>query len=149
MLVSYHPVKSLQLICRQDTSRFNTWRPRQNGRCFPDDIFKCVFLNEHVWISIKISPKFVPKSPINNIAALVQLMAWHQPGNKPLSEPMMVRLATHICVTQPQRVNQWVPKHKMRSRDLTTWQSPRIIYLTMAVRGPLLTWVNLNPSMSK
>ena len=25
-----------------------------------DDIFKCIFLNENVWISIKISLKFVP-----------------------------------------------------------------------------------------
>ena len=33
-------------------------------------------------------------------------MAWCQPGDKPLSEPMMVRLPTHICVTQPQWVNE-------------------------------------------
>ena len=32
-------------------------------------------------------------------------MAWHQPGDKPLSEPMMVNLLTHICVTWPQCVN--------------------------------------------
>ena len=29
---------------------------------------------------------------INNIPALVQTMAWHQPGDKPLSEPMMFYL---------------------------------------------------------
>ena len=49
----------------------NTLRPRQNGRHFADDIFKCIFLNENVWIAIKISPKFVPKGQINNIPALV------------------------------------------------------------------------------
>ena len=38
---------------------FNTLRPRQNGRHFPDDIFKSIFLNENVWISIKISLKFI------------------------------------------------------------------------------------------
>ena len=27
---------------------FNTLRPRQSGRNFPDDIFKCIFLNENV-----------------------------------------------------------------------------------------------------
>ena len=32
-------------------------------------------------------------------------MAWRRPGDKPLSEPMMVSLVTHICVTRPQRVN--------------------------------------------
>ena len=71
-------------------------RPGQNGRHFADAIFKCIFLNENVWIRIKISLKFVPKGPINNIPSLVQIMAWHRPGDKPLSEPMMARLPTHI-----------------------------------------------------
>ena len=48
----------------------NTSRPRQIGRHFPDDFSKCIFLNENVWISNKISMKFVPKGPINNIPAL-------------------------------------------------------------------------------
>ena len=83
-------------ICRN----INILRPRQNGRQFPDDIFKCIFLNENVWISIKISLKFVPKGPINNIPALVQIMPWHRPGDRTLSEPMMVKLLTHICYMQ-------------------------------------------------
>ena len=82
----------------------NTLRPRQDGRHFPDNIFKCIFLNENVWISIKSSLKFVPKGPINNIPALVQIMAWRWPGDRLLSEPMVVKLLTHICVTRP----QWV-----------------------------------------
>ena len=86
----------------------NTLRLRQDGRHFADDIFKCIFLNENVSIAIKISLKFVPKGPINNNLALVQIMAWRRPGDKPLSEPMMVSLPTHICVTRP----QWVKKHK-------------------------------------
>ena len=83
---------------------------RQDGRHFPEDIFKCIFLNYNIWISIKISLKFVPKGPINNSPALVQIMAWRRAGDKPLSEPMMVRLLTHICVTRPQWVKntrQW------------------------------------------
>ena len=83
---------------------YNTLRPRQNGRRFPDAIFKCVFLNENLWISIKITLKFVHKSPINNIPALIQIMAWHQSGDNPLSEAMMLCLLTHMCVTRP----QWV-----------------------------------------
>ena len=82
----------------------NTLRPRQNGRRFPDDIFKWIFLNENVWIPIEISLKFVPMGPINNIPTLVQIMAWRRPGDKPLSEPMMVSLPMHICVARP----QWV-----------------------------------------
>ena len=60
-----------------------TLRPRQNGRHFPDDIFKCIFLNENVRISIKISLKFVPKDQINNIPSFVQIMIWRRPGDKP------------------------------------------------------------------
>ena len=67
----------------------NTLRPRQNGRHFADDVFKCIFLNGNLWIVIKISLKFVPKGPINNIPALVQIMAWRRTGHKPLSEQMM------------------------------------------------------------
>ena len=54
------------------------------------------------WISLKISLKFVSKVRIKNIPALVQIMAWRRPGDKPLSEPMVVSLTTHICVTRPQ-----------------------------------------------
>ena len=61
---------------------------------------------ENARILIHISLHFVPLGPINNIPALVQIMAWRRPGDKTLSEPMMVRLPTHICVTRP----QWV-KH--------------------------------------
>ena len=56
---------------------------------FADDNFKCILLNENVWIAIKISLKFLPKGPINTIPALVQIMAWRRPGDMPLSEPMM------------------------------------------------------------
>ena len=78
----------------------NTLRPRQNGCHFADDTFKRIFVYENVKILIEISLKFVPKGPINNIPALVQIMAWRRPGNKPLSQPMLVCLPTHICVTR-------------------------------------------------
>ena len=84
---------------------FNTLRPRQNGRHFTDDIFKWILVNENVWIPIKLSMKFVPKGPISNIPALVQITAWRRLGDKPLSEPMVVSWRTHICVTRPQWVN--------------------------------------------
>ena len=78
----------------------DTLRPRQNGRRFADDTYERFFLNENARISIKISLKFVPKGPINNNPALVQIMAWRRSGDKPLSEPMMASLLTHICVTR-------------------------------------------------
>ena len=101
------PVKYKCDICQVI---LNTLRPRQNGPHFADDIFKCIFLNENIWISIKISLKFVPKGPINNIPAVVQIMAWCCSGNKPLSSQL-----TYICVTRP----QWVNMKKIISQS---WQ---------------------------
>ena len=65
-------------ILRNLLNALNTLRPRQNYRHFTDDIFKYIFVNENVWISLKISLKFVPKVRIDSIPALVQIMAWCQ-----------------------------------------------------------------------
>ena len=54
----------------------NSSSPGQIGRHFADDIFRCIFGNEKFCILIKISLKFVPKSLIDNIPALVYIMAW-------------------------------------------------------------------------
>ena len=63
----------------------------QNGRYFADNIFSYIFVNEKFCILIKISLHLVPKGPMDNIPALVQIMAWHRIGDKPLSEPMLTR----------------------------------------------------------
>ena len=77
-------IQSLILLCKSAQRRgsqdllcfyINTLRARQNGRRFPGDIFKLIFLNENVGISIRISLKFVPRGPINNNSALVQIGA--------------------------------------------------------------------------
>ena len=76
------PVKKMVLkVC----SGFNSSPPGQNGRHFG----RCIFLDENDKISIQISLKLVPKSPIDNKPALVQVMAWWRKGDKPLPEPMM------------------------------------------------------------
>ena len=74
----------------------HTLKPGQDGRYFSDDIFKCIFINKNIWISIKISPNFVPKGTINNIPSLVQIVAWR----RPVAEPMMFILPMHVCVTR-------------------------------------------------
>ena len=95
-------------------SYLNWWKLKcsftltQNGRHFPDVVFKGIFLNENAWIPNKISLKPVPKSPNNNIPQLVQVMAWRRPGDNSLSEPMMVCLLTHICVTRSQWVKHYI-----------------------------------------
>ena len=53
----------------------NTLRQKQNGRYFPDDICKRIYLNGHVWITIKFTLKLVPQGPINNIPVFVLMMA--------------------------------------------------------------------------
>ena len=68
----------------------NTLRPTQNDRCFADEVLEYNLLKGHVWISPKISLKFVPKGQMNNIPALVHVMPWHQSGDRPLYEPVMV-----------------------------------------------------------
>ena len=86
---------------------FNTLRLRQNCRNLSDNSFRCVFLSEDLWILLKISLKCVSEIWINNIPVLVQIMAWRQSGNKPVSKPMMVSLLMHICITWP----QWIKIH--------------------------------------
>ena len=106
--------------CETDwLTSFNTLRLRQNGRHFTDDPFKCIFLNETVKISIKLSLNFVPKWPINNIPVLIQVTAWRRPGDKPLPEPMMVKLLTHICISRP----QWVKVTKYSCTGLKMTQT--------------------------
>ena len=76
------------------------------GRDKMDAISQTTFSNVFSWMKMHGFRllKFVPKVRINNVPALVQIMSWRRPGDKPLSEPMMVSLLTHICVTRP----QWV-----------------------------------------
>ena len=78
--------------CTLTHSGETKWTP------FRDDLSKCIFWNENVWILINISLKFVPKGEINIIPALVQIMYWCRSGDKPLSDPMMFSLLTHLCV---------------------------------------------------
>ena len=98
----------------------NTLRPRQNGCHFPDDIFKCIFLDENVLISI------VPKGPINNIPVLAQIMAWRQPGDKPLSEPMVVSLLTY---THHSASVSWIKSSQCNSFEV--WLPADFIYMCL------------------
>ena len=69
--MEYHTVLIFTLKKGKNTpfSIVNTLRPRKNGLHFPDDIFKCIFLNETISVSLEILLKFAPNGPINNIQA--------------------------------------------------------------------------------
>ena len=137
--------------------RLNTLRLRQNGHHFAEDIFECIFLNgiflNGIFLNeiflIKISLKFVPKGPINNIPALGQIMAKCCSSDKPLSEPMMVRLPTHICIPQPQWMRQdknyvWifflstpqVPVHKSE----TWWSQCLLMASYQRIHAGVFAW---------
>ena len=93
-----------------------------------DDNFKCIFLNASDRVPIRMSLTFVPRSPIDNNSAVVQVMAWHGAGDKPLS-------LVYTSVADCRR------------------QSPTVLSLEQATTGDhwrlLLTWIDLNPSMVK
>ena len=126
------------LFCFMLLSFVTLLRPRHSG-CLFTDIFECIFLNENVWISIKTSQNFVPKGMINNVPALVQIMAWHRPGDKPLFIPMMVRLLLHICVTGPQWVNSLAPlrcSYNLKSPTVISKLKPRVDILSISDQLP-------------
>ena len=90
---------------------------------FADNILRCIWLNENFVILTQISLKFIPKGPIDNKPALVQIMAWHCSGSKPLSEQILTWSLMHICVTRPGWVYHalWahvgIPAHFLKAAD--------------------------------
>ena len=90
---SVNHVSDRSMLCYH-TEADTKWTPFHR-RHFQGHFLEC-------WIPIKISLKFVPKSAVDNFSAVVQIMAWRHPGDKPLSEPIIVTLPNYICVTRPQ-----------------------------------------------
>ena len=82
-------------------------------------ILQTTFLNAFSWMKMyEFRLKFHWSLFIRvQLTALVQIMAWRLPGDKPWSEPMMVRLSTHICVTRP----QWVTTRRYRWQKILVW----------------------------
>ena len=65
--------------------------PAYNGCHFVDKIVKQLFVTENVCILIWISIKVISEGPTDNKSSLVQVMAWHLSGDKPLHEPVMTQ----------------------------------------------------------
>ena len=96
-------------------------RPRQNGGRFPDDIYN------RIWTEMY-------KCRINNIPIFVQIMAWRDPDHKPLSEPIIVSLLTHICVTQPQCVRYDISSGWLMSITCRLMSSGRLSWRCCLIR---------------
>ena len=71
---------------------FNSSTPGQNGRHSHRWHFQMHFLE---WKCLNFDENFteICSLGIDNIPALVQIMAWRRPGDKPLSEPKLTRFA--------------------------------------------------------
>ena len=87
----------------------SSWRHNENC-CYANmrsqgQAFVCWHLNLSVTCGTVVPRRWTCLSVIlpysTNIPVLVQIMAWRRPGDKPLSEPVVVNLLTHICVTRP------------------------------------------------
>ena len=88
-LVAYGIIFDTAVCATQRNKVINSSVSGQNGRHFAGDIFKSIFIDEIFCILVCISVKFVPRGPIDNKPALVQVMAWRLLGVKPLPEPML------------------------------------------------------------
>ena len=74
--------------CHHSIKDINSSFLGQNGHHFAADTFKCIFVNENFCNLIIISLKFIPKLPINNSPALVQIMAWRPVSDRPPRRPL-------------------------------------------------------------
>ena len=96
----------IELMCN-----LTHWGRDKVAAIFQKTLSKCIFFSKNVLILLRISLRFVPNGPINNIPALFQIIAWRRPGDKPLSKPMVVGLLAHICDTR----SQWVKAYFIAS----------------------------------
>ena len=84
------PLARLDLLCHGNIN-INALKPEQNGRHFCRNNFQMRYLRERYFLLIHISLKFVPRCPIDNMSALVQVMACHMLSAKPLPEAVMTQ----------------------------------------------------------
>ena len=101
------------------------------GRDKMATIFQTMFLNEFSWMKMYV---FWLNFHWNLLArdqltsTMVHIMAWRRPGNKPLSEPMMVNLLTDIWVTRPQWAKETLVKLEskfyIQKKVFIVWNCP-------------------------
>ena len=95
----------------------NSSHPWMKWPSFHKRHFQIYSHNEKCCILIRISWKFVPKGLIDNKSALVQVMAWCQTSDRPLSEPMLSQF-TDIYVAL---VGRWVKRLQTMTQKFACW----------------------------
>ena len=98
-------------------------------------------------ILFQISLKYVRKGPIGNNPAAIQIMAWHRPGDKPLSEQIMVRFPTYICVNRPQWVKIVLPISKERKSFKMSFEISRNIEALEMLQRVMIKYKRFSDSM--
>ena len=87
-----------------------------NCRLFCRRYFEMHFHEREIWYTHSIITEICCSDQIDNKTVLVQLMAWHRTGNKPSSEPMLVKMP--YCINRPQRFVLTVTMHD----DVIKWK---------------------------
>ena len=140
-------------VILKDTIRSTHWGWDKMATIFQTTFSNAFFFNENAWILIKISLILVFKGWINDVPWLVQIMAWHWPGDKPFSETMTVILLMHICVTQPQWVRkflEWLKTNPNFAGNSVVNIVPHTIYYTKEIQTNLAKLpLNFNVSLAK
>ena len=111
----------------------NTLMARQNGRHFPDDIFKWIFLNEIIWISIKISLRLVPTGRINNI-----------PADQATSHYLNQWWLVHWCIYASLGLNQLTTDYlPLCNNSCLSWVNNRNVYSKFRRQKVVCNWVSV------
>ena len=110
---------------------FNSSPAGQFGGKMANDIFNYISFNENVWISIKMSLKFIPKGQVDNKSVLFQVMAWCHHATSHYLNQCWPSSLTHICDSP----GRWV---KVRAQDRSpimatrvTWPITSVLFTTM------------------
>ena len=81
--------------------------------------FNCIFMNENLYILIRISQKCVPKGQIDCRSVLVQVMACHRIGDKPLAGPMLTQYTDAYMQQKGRWLNEFLCKPYIFFAQLT------------------------------
>ena len=107
----YYHRHNIILVSYQYRS-LNSSIPGQNDRHFGRREFQMHFVGWNDRILIRISLKFVPRSPIDNMPALVQIMAWCRTGDK---HSKHCEVHTGIVCYWYVITTEWLPVYHVRN----------------------------------
>ena len=102
-------------------------------------IFHATFSNAYLFVEMYTFRSRFHRSLY--ISALVQIMAWRRQGDKPLSEPIMVSLLTHICVTRPQLLKSNGRKFSQVSIESRSLQHTSLY--AESIQSPAFSWFGM------